>query len=377
VLTVPHALRARLAFDGELLGEVSRVFAEVVLGHYRRWMTDRGYARGKSGAITVVQRVSSDLRLNPHLHSVVLDGVYVSNGAKTEFHQLPNLSSDQVADVLQAVETKVLRLLTKKRVIADCESGEVVDGDPDDVMQQVAQSAVSGRPPAGPEARQRVPVELPDHGAVRVAGALLATGSGFSLHAATVVRKDDVVGREALVRYVLRPPLAQERVKVLSDGLVRLTLKRVFSDGTWAVDLDPLSLLYRLTATIPPPKVHTVRYYGVLAPASKLRSAVVPGRPKGLAEGAHAEENSADEQPTAKRWRPWCELLKRTFGIDVEQCPSCGGRMKLRALVIEAENVARYLRKLGETTELPPRAPARDPPYFKTEVVRRKLRLAA
>jgi len=33
-------------------------------------------AEAKSGAVTVVQRTSSDLRLNPHLHVVFLDGAY-------------------------------------------------------------------------------------------------------------------------------------------------------------------------------------------------------------------------------------------------------------------------------------------------------------
>ena len=49
-------------------------------------------------------------------------------------------------------------------------------------------------------------------------------------------------GREALLRYVLRPPVAQERVEQRPDGLVRITLKKAYTDGTIAVDMDPLSL---------------------------------------------------------------------------------------------------------------------------------------
>jgi hypothetical protein len=44
-------------------------------------------------------------------------------------------------------------------------------------------------------------------------------------------------GREALLRYVLRPPVAQERVEQRPDGLVRITLKKAYTDGTIAVDL--------------------------------------------------------------------------------------------------------------------------------------------
>lgn len=50
----------------------------------------------------------------------------------------------------------------------------------------------------------------------------------------------DAEGREALLRYVLRPPLAQERVEVQKDGLVRISLKRAFADGTVAVEVDVL-----------------------------------------------------------------------------------------------------------------------------------------
>jgi hypothetical protein len=65
--------------------------------------------------------------------------------------------------------------------------------------------------------------------------------------------------------------------------------------------------------------------------------------------------------------------MRRTFQIDVEICPNCGGHLKLRALVIEAHNIERLLRYLGEPLEPPKRAPARDPPYFQSQVLRRKL----
>ncbi len=79
----------------------------------------------------------------------------------------------------------------------------------------------------------------------------------------------DAKGREALLKYVLRPPMAQERVTLGPDGRVspfgdhearRIVLKKPFSDGTVAVDLDPLSLLSRLAASVPSPRRHTVRY---------------------------------------------------------------------------------------------------------------------
>ena len=74
------------------------------------------------------------------------------------------------------------------------------------------------------------------------------------------------------MRYVLRPPIAQERLERRPDGLVRIALKRASADGTVAVEMDPLSLLCRLATSVPPPRFHTVKYAGVLAPASAWRA---------------------------------------------------------------------------------------------------------
>jgi hypothetical protein len=135
------------------------------------------------------------------------------------------------------------------------------------------------------------------------------------LHAATVAKRDDLAGREALCRYLLRPPLAQERVTLLDSGLVRLGLKRAYSDGTVAIDLDPLSLLCRLAASVPGPGFHTVRYGGVLASAAQWRPLIVPPPEPdaGAAQTASAGDESGDaavaasNKPLTHRstWRPW------------------------------------------------------------------------
>jgi hypothetical protein len=237
-------------------------------------------------------------------------------------------------------------------------------------LTRLAASAVSGAtPPAGPEWRRGV---LPlTHRALEFERPLCVALDGFTLHAATRAGGLDEEGREALLKYILRPAVAQERVTRGPDGLVRIGLKKAFSDGTVAVDLDPLSLLSRLCASVPPPRFHTVRYAGVLGSASKLRSRLVPKR---AAEPAVARcvEDVAD-MPRTSLYRPWAELLRRTFQLDVLACPRCDGRMRLLAMVTEPTSVARYLRALGEPTDAPARAPARGPPFWKSRVLRRAI----
>jgi hypothetical protein len=75
--------------------------------------------------------------------------------------------------------------------------------------------------------------------------------------------------------------------------------------------------------------------------------------------------------PRRSPYRPWAELLKRTFDVDVLACPRCEGRMRLLAVVTDAKSLGRYLRALGEPTEGPTRTPARGPPHWKSRVLRR------
>jgi hypothetical protein len=76
VLTFPYAWRKRLGYDAALLSALTGIFIKTVLAFYRK-KSGGSEAGGKSGAVVSVQRTSSDLKLNPHLHAVFLDGAYV------------------------------------------------------------------------------------------------------------------------------------------------------------------------------------------------------------------------------------------------------------------------------------------------------------
>jgi hypothetical protein len=55
-----------LAFDGKLLGQVVRIFADTAAVWYRRRHVERGLPPGETGAVTVIQRANSDLWLCQH-----------------------------------------------------------------------------------------------------------------------------------------------------------------------------------------------------------------------------------------------------------------------------------------------------------------------
>ena len=100
-----------------------------------------------------------------------------------------------------------------------------------------------------------------------------------------------------------------------------------------------------------------------IAPRSELATGAE------TSDGKHAEH--VEDERRARRYRPWAELLKRTFGFDVLACPRCEGRMRLLAMVIEPKSVARYLHAVGEPTDLPVRSPTRGPPFWQSRALRR------
>jgi hypothetical protein len=288
-------------------------------------------------------------------------------GAELPWQALGHLRTSEVGEVLERAVRRMEKHLRRRGLLvgeSGADPGAEGDADPE---SNLAASAVSGQaPPAGPQwLRGLQPLE--PH-ALAYDKPLCVSLDGFTLHAATRAGALDQAGREALLRYVLRPEVAHERLERRPDGLVRITLRKAYADGTVAVDMDPLSLLCRLATSVPPPRFHTVRYAGVLASASPWRSRIAPQPP---AEAAAASVES-ETPKRAGGYRPWAELLARTFAVDVLACQRCQGRLKLLAMVSAPASIARYLAALGEATEVKRRSPSRGPPYWKSRVLRRQ-----
>jgi hypothetical protein len=57
----------------------------------------------------------------------------------------------------------------------------------------------------------------------------------------------------------------------------------------------------------------------------------------------------------------WARLLRRSFDVDVMQCPRCQGRLRVLAVITEREPIQRILAHLAVPIDAPPLARARDP----------------
>jgi hypothetical protein len=113
-----------------------------------------------------------------------------------------------------------------------------------------------------------------------------------------------------------------------------LRLKTAWHDGTTHIVMSPLEFMQRLAALVPRPRLHLIRFHGVLAPNAKLRAQVIPAGP----EDGEGTSPSASAEPACAYHRAarlsWARLLKRVFAIDLEQCPYCGGELKIRLLTL-------------------------------------------
>jgi len=277
-----------LAFDGKLLGQVLRIFIDTVAANYRKHLAERGIPNGKHGAVAVIQRANSDLRCNPHVHAIFLDGLYAPDrdGKGFMFHPAPAPTQGDVEAIVERASKRILRFLERRGVITlvtapgDGEVTVVTDetmGEQDPLLAQLLAAATTGAPPAGP-ANKRKPLCIvldPDAHPV-TKGNLCGQHAGFNLHGATKVAANDVQGRLALCKYILRPPLANDRLTIIDDDHVRLDFKKPWSDGTSAVELASRALIARSAALVPPPRRHLTGYFGVLSSHSSLRSQCVP-----------------------------------------------------------------------------------------------------
>ena len=82
--------------------------------------------------------------------------------------------------------------------------------------------------------------------------------------------------------------------------------------------MSPLEFMQRLAALVPRPRLHLIRFHGVLAPNAKLRALVVPQEAQAPAQAAPAAECEAGCAHHRPVRLSWAKLLKRVFVIDLE-----------------------------------------------------------
>ena len=128
----------------------------------------------------------------------------------------------------------------------------------------------------------------------------------------------------------------------------------------------PLEFIEKLSALVPKPRVHLIRYAGAFARHAKIRPDVlVKAR---LGEDAAATEKDKSTPATESKTpgdksKHWARLLKKVFNIDVDSCHNCGGKnVKIIAAIMEKKVIVKILTHVGIPPDIPEISAARAPP---------------
>jgi hypothetical protein len=333
VLSLPFALRVPLAWHHDLALAVLGAAARAIEAFYRERARALGIEHGRTGSITVIQRFGSDLALNVHFHILFLDGVYDARG---RFTPLPAPTKDELHELTTRIAERITRLCERRALDADL------------LDTERALCAAFARSAARRGATAHAPEDSDPDLAPDLAVRLKARVDGFDLDATTVVRAEDRERLEHLCRYLLRPPLADRRLRLLPGDQVALELKTPWRDGTRWLTMSADTFLERLCSLVPRPNTHQVIHRGVLASHAAWRPRVVP-RP------------DDDELGPRSKNATFCALMKHGLGLDVLAC-LCGGRMKYVATIFDRRGLQRLLRAKGLPHLIEHARPARAPP---------------
>ena len=268
-------------------------------------------ARG--GAVTFIQRFGDALNLNVHFHMLALDGVYAEDDAGfLRFHQVGPPSNKEVKLVAGRIARRIEKLMSRRGLTPDGEQPV------QPFLAELYGTAVAGRVLTGRRAGQQT-VRIGDlengHGSENTSTPRCANVQGVGLHANTSIPAHDRVRLERMCRYMCRPPIALERLKLLSDGRLLYKLKKCWRDGTNKIIFEPHELMERLAALVPAPRFNLIRYSGVLAPSAAWRRRIIPK--EAVMEAETTVRENPQESKTAKDMRlhqrryAWAELLKR------------------------------------------------------------------
>jgi ribosomal protein S27E len=224
VLSLPFALRYRLAWDHRLTRKVLEIFWRALDRYQRRRAKKRGHPNARTGAVTVIQRAGGALNLNVHFHMAALDGVFIEVDGNLVFIKLPAPSTEDVAAIVKSVRKKVLRLLGRTRISI---SPDADDGWEDPLAEEspalaaACAASIQQMSAFGPRAgkRTRRVGEEPDEPAVVTKRKRHARYQGFDLHAGAPTKAHERDRLERMLRYLLRPPIAA-RLRAARFGVV-------------------------------------------------------------------------------------------------------------------------------------------------------------
>jgi hypothetical protein len=328
VLVIPKRLRPLVNRDGAMAGELSRLLASTL----QRFTVERTGSTGAPAQVTVIQRFGSRVNLHVHLHAVVSDGAFETNGnGRLRFVECAPPSPEGLSELTEAIRRRWVGRLRRRGLVSE-----------------------------------------------EAARTLLGQAhSGFSLNAGVRIEAEDRAGLERLLRYCLRPALSIKRLDYsAAQGRVRYRPDKGRPGEPHVIEWPAEEFVERFARLVPPPRHHLVRYSGALGRRCRLRPLVTRAARERVAQellasgewpvaGAmaailHVVGQAAKAASAAAR--SWAAVLRRVFEIDPLRCETCGDEMLPVAAILDDRELGRLLLHLGLPTAFPITKPARAPP---------------
>lgn len=360
VLSLPMPVRLWMARRSDLMSSLLNIYMRAIHRFYKQSIIrslglDPKQLKIQTGSVTVIQRFGSALNLNVHFHALFLDGAYVTGvDGELRFIEVGQINTHEIQEVLKKIQIRMVRHLQKRGLVQkyESESGGEQSEIELDLITQVQGASVLYKIAQGENAGQKIR-KIGSLGGRNdeafSAGHLSAILGGFSLHATVCIEKENRDRLQKLCKYLLRPPIAEDRLKKLNNGEILFEMKTTWGDGTRAILFKPLELIEKLMAIIPQPRIHQVRFHGILAPSATDREKVVPSKADIQIQREMFEKTPAKKKPRLN----WAELLRRTFQIDMNECAICGGVVKFIQAVMKRDEILAILAETG-----PPEVPA-------------------
>ena len=209
------------------------------------------------GVCTSIQRHNDALSLYPHFHVLSTDGLFTSthlNPNLTEINHQQSLykarrkgsskpvqfipysvlTTEKLGEVLVYFRYRLIKRFIKRGYLRPTEENQFIlywgDQSPDEELEHLLHcfsASLGFRKAFGWEAGQHLCFDWDEQPELTIKSDLCVELEGFGLHAATHIQASDREGLEQLCRYIHRPPLASERLKLMEDGKIYYQFKNI------------------------------------------------------------------------------------------------------------------------------------------------------
>lgn len=103
-----------MAYDPEISTKILRIYKKEISQFYeKRTKSVFQVKLARTGAVTVIQRFGGALNINPHFHSIFVEGAYYKKQGELKFHRGKAPSQEGLENLLKTIIKKVVRYLAK------------------------------------------------------------------------------------------------------------------------------------------------------------------------------------------------------------------------------------------------------------------------